>query len=120
MEKIFLNFRTGDQDMAAPFPHRCLSRWFGMDAIFFSSHSIPAGARFPDELERHAGTCQVLLALIGPRWLAVTGPDGRPLLADPEDWVRRESAAAVAAGRGGGSRPVGDAPRPSAGRVAAC
>ena len=99
MEKIFLNFRTGDQDMAAPFLHRCLSRWFGMDAVFFSSHSIPAGARFPDELERHAGTCQVLLALIGPRWLAVTGPDGRPLLADPEDWVRREIATALAAGR---------------------
>lgn len=115
MEKIFLNFRTGDQDMAAPFLHRCLSRWFGMDAVFFSSHSIPAGARFPDELERHAGTCQVLLALIGPRWLAMTGPDGRPLLADPEDWVRREIATALAADRRVVPIMVGNAPRLASG-----
>lgn len=99
MEKIFLNFRTGDQDMAAPFLHRYLSRWFGAHSVFFSSHSIPAGARFPDELDRHARHCQVLLALIGPRWLAMTGPDGRPLLDDPDDWVRREIVTALAAGR---------------------
>ena len=119
MEKIFLNFRTGDQDMAAPFLHRCLSRWFGKEAVFFSSHSIPAGACFPDELERHAGTCQVLLALIGPRWLAVTGPDGRPLLADPEDWVRREIATALAAGRRVVPILVGNAPRLASGGLPA-
>jgi hypothetical protein len=111
MEKIFLNFRTGDQDMAAPFLHRCLSRWFGMDSVFFSSHSIPAGARFPDELERHAGKCQVLLALIGPRWLTMTGADGRPLLADPHDWVRREIATALSADRRVVPVLVGNAPR---------
>ena len=99
MAKIFLNFRAGDQDMAAPFLHRCLTRWFGADAVFFSSHSIPAGARFPDELARNARQCQVLLALIGPRWLTMTGPDERPLLANPDDWVRREIAIALAARR---------------------
>lgn len=111
MQKIFLNFRTGDQDMAAPFLHRCLSRWFGMDSVFFSSHSIPAGARFPDELERHAGKCQVLLALIGPRWLTMTGANGRPLLADPHDWVRREIVTALSAGRRVVPVLVGNAPR---------
>jgi hypothetical protein len=70
-----------------------------MDSVFFSSHSIPAGARFPDELEQHARECQVLLALVGPLWLTMTGPDGRPMLADPNDWVRREIATALAADR---------------------
>jgi TIR domain-containing protein len=119
MEKIFLNFRTGDQDIAAPFLYRCLSHWFGTGAVFFSSHSIPAGARFPDELERHAGTCQVLLALIGPRWLTMTGPDGRPLLANPDDWVRREIATALAAGRRVVPVLVGNAPRISPGGLPA-
>jgi hypothetical protein len=99
MEKIFLNFRTGDQDMAASFLHRVLTSWFGAEEVFFSSHSIPAGADFPSELLRHAEQCQVLLALIGPQWLTMPGPGGHPLLADPEDWVRREIATALAAGR---------------------
>ena len=111
MEKIFLNFRTGDQDMAASFLHRYLSRWFGRDSVFFSSHSIPAGAPFAYELERQAGNCQVMLALIGPRWLTMPGPDGRALLADPDDWVRREIATALAAGRRVVPVLVANAPR---------
>jgi hypothetical protein len=99
VEQIFLNFRTGDQDMAAPFLHRYLVGRFGAGTVFFSSHSIPAGAHFPDELGRHAEECQVLLALIGPRWLTMAGPDGQTLLSDPDDWVRREIAVALAAGR---------------------
>ena len=97
--EIFLNFRTGDQDMAAPFLHRYLASWFGGDAVFFASHSIPAGADFPAELVRHAQQCQVMLALIGPQWLTMAGQDWRPLLADPGDWARREMATALAAGR---------------------
>lgn len=119
MEKVFVNFRTGDQDMAASFLDRCLSRWFGRDSVFFSSHSISAGARFPDELERHAGKCEVLLALIGPRWLTMTGPDGRPLLADPDDWVRREIATALAAGRRVVPVLVANAPRLTPGSLPA-
>jgi hypothetical protein len=119
MEKIFLNFRTGDQDMAAPFLHRYLTRWFGADAVFFSSRSIPAGAAFPDELLRHAEQCQVLLALIGPQWLTMAGSDGRPLLANPADWVRREIATALAAGRRVIPVLVANAPRLTAPRLPA-
>jgi hypothetical protein len=99
MEQIFLNFRTGDQDMAAPFLYDYLTDRFGTGTVFFSSHSITGGAHFPDELVHHAQECQVLLALIGPRWLTMTGPGERSLLADPDDWVRREIATALAAGR---------------------
>ena len=116
--EIFLNFRTGDQDMAAPFLHRYLASWFGGDAVFFASHSIPAGADFPAELVRHAQQCQVMLALIGPQWLTMAGQDGRPLLADPGDWVRREIATAPAAGRAGGPARMGRGPTAGAERLA--
>lgn len=115
MEKIFLNFRTGDQDMAASFLHRVLASWFGADAVFFSSHSIPAGADFPGELLKHAQQCEVLLALIGPRWLTMPGLGGKPLLANPEDWVRREIATALAAGRRVVPLLLANAPRLTAG-----
>jgi hypothetical protein len=111
VKEIFLNFRTGDQDIAAPFLHDQLSGWFGADAVFFSSQSIPPGADFPASLAMHAAGCRVLLALIGPQWLTMPGADGQPRLADPRDWVRREIAIALAAGRPVVPVLVADAPR---------
>jgi len=111
VREIFVNFRTGDQDMAAPFLYESLVGWFGADAIFFSSHSIEPGVDFAEDLLLHAAQCQVLLALVGPQWLTMAGPDGRALLADPEDWVRREIATALAADRRVVPILVGNAPR---------
>jgi TIR domain len=111
MKEIFLNFRTGDQDIAAPFLHDQLASWFGWDAVFFSSRSIPPGADFPDSLATHAAGCRVLLALVGPQWLTMPGADGHPRLADPGDWVRREIAIALAAGRQVVPVLVANAPR---------
>jgi hypothetical protein len=40
-------------------------------------------------------SCDVLLALIGRRWLTGTGEDGRRRLDDPDDFVRLEIEAAL-------------------------
>jgi arabinan endo-1,5-alpha-L-arabinosidase len=40
-------------------------------------------------------SCDVLLALIGPRWLAVADRNGNPRLADPGDFVRVEIEAGL-------------------------
>jgi hypothetical protein len=61
----------------------------------------------------------VLLALIGPRWLTMTRPDARPLLADPGDWVRREIAIALARGRRVIPVLVANAPRLTSGDLPA-
>jgi len=111
VREIFLNFRTGDQDIAASFLRDFLTDRFGADTVFFSSSSIPAGSDFPAELLRHAEQCEVLLALIGPQWLTMTGKDGHPLLANPQDWVRREIVTALGAGRTVVPVLLGNAPR---------
>lgn len=111
MEPIFINFRTGDQDMAAPFLRDYLESRFGEGAVFYSSRSIRIGDDFSAELLEHAEGCTVMLALIGPRWLTIAGADGRPLLANPDDWVRREIATALTASRRVVPVLLGDAPR---------
>jgi TIR domain len=111
VEPIFINFRTGDQDMAAPFLRAHLLSRFGEGAVFYSSGSIRIGDDFSAELREHAEGCTVMLALIGPRWLTIAGADGRPLLVNPNDWVRREIATALAAGRRVVPVLLGDAPR---------
>jgi hypothetical protein len=96
---IFINFRNRDGDWAAQALRDTLARRFGADEVFLSSASIPPAAYFEDEMLRQAGSCRVLLALIGPLWLTVAGPDGRPKLGAPSDWVCREIATALTAGR---------------------
>lgn len=99
MTRIFINFRNGDGDWAAKLIKESFTRRFGENSVFLSSDSIPLAARFPAVLTESARTCAVMLALVGVRWLNGRGPDGRsPLFADG-DWVRREIATALAAGR---------------------
>lgn len=99
MARIFINFRNFDGDWAALAIRNTLVERFGANEIFLSSFSIRPGADFATELLRHASECDVLLAVIGPRWLTVTGPDGMPRLGAADDWVCREIEVAFANGR---------------------
>lgn len=118
MARIFINFRNYDGDWAALAIRNTLAERFGAREVFLSSFSIQLAAHFEDELLRHAGDCDVMLALIGPRWLTVTGADGQPKLGAADDWVCREIATALAAGRrvvpvllsGAGRLQAGDLP----------
>jgi hypothetical protein len=75
-----------------------LVRQFGVDLVFLDCESIPAGADFADELLGRVRSARVLLAVIGPRWLASTDPTGRRRIEDPADWIRRELVEAFTAG----------------------
>lgn len=111
MPKIFINFRNGDGEWAAETLRVVLEQRFGKDHVFLSHESIPIGADWPDALIDNARTCDVFLALIGPDWLTIKGADGRPRLFAEHDWVRREIAVALAAGRPVTPILLGDAPR---------
>ena len=99
MPKIFINFRNGDGEWAAKTLWTVLERRFGKENVFLSHESIPIGAPWPDALLENARTCDAFLALIGPKWLTIEGTGGRPRIFADDDWVRREIAAALAAGR---------------------
>jgi hypothetical protein len=97
-DDVFVNYRTGDEESAATMIARELAGRFGAGRIFFASKSIEPGRRFPAELARAAEECQVMLAVIGPRWAQVPGPDGRPALEAEQDWTRREIRTALERG----------------------
>ncbi|WP_053738304.1 TIR domain-containing protein [Nocardia sp. NRRL S-836] len=89
MSIVFINFRGGDTQDSAVLVDQKLSRVLGRDRVFRSSTSIDPGVPFDPELVRAASTCAVMLVLIGPHWLTVTG-GGLPRLHVPGDWVRLE------------------------------
>ena len=69
---------------------------FGGGQVFKDVDSIQLGDDFVEVITRAVGSCDVLLALIGDRWLTITDMDGQPRLDDPDDFVRLEIEAALA------------------------
>jgi hypothetical protein len=95
---VFINYRGEDSHSYGVLLHTELARRFGAEQVFLDAASIPAGTDFVQELLGRVRTAWVLLAVIGPRWLAVADPFGRRRLDDEDDWIRRELAEAFAAG----------------------
>jgi len=95
---IFISYRGEDSHSYGALLYLELSRCLGDDMVFLDSESIPAGADYPEYLLRTVQRSWVLLALIGPTWLAVADAQGRRRIDDPRDWIRRELTAASAAG----------------------
>jgi hypothetical protein len=63
--------------------------------IFRDIEDIPPGVEFNAYINDAVGSCDVLIALIGPRWLTVTDRNGRRLLDDPKDFTRVEILTAL-------------------------
>ncbi|MGW6935334.1 toll/interleukin-1 receptor domain-containing protein [Lentzea sp. NPDC054927] len=90
MPGVFVNYRTGDGEWAAALVKRELSARFGADQVFYASQSIRLGEDFSREILSGLRRCEVLLALIGPRWVGAVDREGVRRLDKPDDWVRRE------------------------------
>lgn len=60
--------------------------------------TIPPGVDFNDYVRRAVGSCDVLLAFIGERWIDLTDDSGRRRIDDPQDWVVEEISVALRRG----------------------
>jgi TIR domain len=87
---IFINYRTGDgQDIATAIDLALAGR-FGRAQVYRASRSISPGENYIHDLLTAVRGSQVLLAVIGPRWLTVVDEQGRSRLTDEADWTRTE------------------------------
>ena len=92
--KIFINYRRDDLIGMAGRLHDRLAQAFGPDNIFMDVDNIPVGEDFVAYLTSQVAKCDVLLAVIGPKWLRAKDKKGQRRLHQPDDWVAIELAAA--------------------------
>jgi len=94
MPGIFISYRREDSPGHAGRIFDRLRSRFGSDVVFMDVTAIEAGVDFVDVLHKAVGSCDALLAVIGPQWLSAT-QDGNRRLDDPRDFVRLEIAGAL-------------------------
>jgi hypothetical protein len=95
--RVFICYRREDAGYPAGWLFDQLTARLGADRVFKDVDSIEPGDDFADVITEAVSSCAVLLAVIGPRWLAAAGPDERRL-DDAGDFVRLEIEAALARG----------------------
>ena len=91
---IFINYRRDDSSGHTGRLFDRLSHHFGDNQVFIDIDHIEPGVDFVDVLEDSLRSCDILITVIGRRWLLSSGGDSRRL-DDPNDFVRVEIAAAL-------------------------
>ncbi len=99
MPKIFISYRRADSAETVNRLYDRLVYAFGRDNVFKDVDTLQRGDDFPDVLRHWVQTCDVVLSVIGQRWLTVQDDAGRRRLDNPNDWVRQENEMALARGK---------------------
>ena len=92
---IFISYRRQESSGVAGRLYDRLVVRFGSDPVFMDVDTIAPGVDFAEVIVQAVSACDVLLAVIGPRWLTAPDEEGRRRLDDPDDLVRLEIAAAL-------------------------
>jgi hypothetical protein len=93
---VFISYRRQDTAPYARLLREELSKRFGESRVFMDVDSISGGLDFQQEIKRVISVCKLLIALIGPQWITITGAEGQRRLDDPNDLVRLEIETALA------------------------
>ena len=96
MPRIFINYRRDDSAGYAGRIHDTLASAFGTDSVFIDIDDIKPGVDYVSTIEACIAGCDVMLTLIGHRWLDSQDASGRRRLDDPADFVRVEIERALA------------------------
>ena len=92
--KIFINYRRDDASHLAGRLYDRLAAHFPKKQIFIDVDNLDPGVDFVEAIEQSVGSCDVLIAVIGKRWLT-SEAEGSRRLDNPDDFVRLEIATAL-------------------------
>lgn len=93
--RVFISYRVEDVGAAATMPARELERELTHGTVFLDRLSLNGGEPWPARLRDEVCSADVVLVLIGSRWLTLQGADGVRRLDEPDDWVRLEIETAL-------------------------
>lgn len=97
--RVFISYRRDDSAGHAGRLYDAIRSRLGDGAeVFMDVDSIQPGVNFLERIQSAVGSCDVLLAVIGPQWSTATAEGDRRRLDDPSDLVRVEIEAALARG----------------------
>ena len=95
MATIILSYRREDTELMVGRICDRLRDHFGRDSVIMDIDSIPYGLDFRKHIKEALKRCDIMLAIIGPRWTALNEA-GQSRLIDETDWIRIEIEAALA------------------------
>jgi hypothetical protein len=72
LPRIFLSYRRDDSEGYVGRLFDGLAARFGAEQVFRDVVGLRDGVDFKEDIRRAVGSCSVLLAVIGPRWLTST------------------------------------------------
>jgi hypothetical protein len=112
-QRLFLCYRRDDSSHQVGRINDHLERHFGRGNVFRDVDAMPPGMDFRRKLEDAVAGCDVVLVVIGDKWLTLQDQQGRRRLDTPDDFVRTEVELAL--NRGIPVLPVliGDTPMPA-------
>jgi hypothetical protein len=90
--RVFISYRREDSSLYAYLLYVSLLAGVRNVAVFRDSDTLKAGMEFSKKIPETLAECDILLAIIGKKWLGIRGDTRRIDLS--EDWVRLEVAAA--------------------------
>jgi hypothetical protein len=95
MMRVFISYRREDSSGQAGRLYDALSKQLGPENVFMDVDTIDIGVEFKEAIESAVGSCDVLFAMIGPRWLTVVDSLGERRLNREDDFVRLEIETAL-------------------------
>jgi len=93
--RVFISYRREDSSGQAGRLYDALSKQLGPENVFMDVDTIDIGVEFKEAIESAVGSCDVLFAMIGPRWLTVVDSSGERRLEREDDFVRLEIETAL-------------------------
>ena len=96
--QIFISYRRDDASAWAGRLYDHLNTRFASNQIFMDVDTIQPGVDFVKAIEDSVGSCDLLIAVIGRRWVISSDEEGRRRFDNAEDFVRLEIATALMRG----------------------
>src|SRR5690349_24277591 len=99
MARIFISYRRDDSRAISGRIHQSLIKAVGERNVFKDVDDIPVGRDFRAVIEKAILGSDILLVVIGPKWLSIADAQGSRRLDNPQDFVRLEIEMALRHGK---------------------